>query len=135
MSDTFTIKKSQAQQIIDQAIAGAPREICGLMGGRDGKVETLFPATNTDKSNLTYMVDPQEQFKIMKAIRDNNMELVGIYHSHPASEAYPSPTDCRLAFYEQAHYVIVSLKDDDPVIRAYEIIDGKITESTVIVED
>jgi len=135
LSENFIITKNQAKQIIAQAQGGDPREICGLMGGKDGRVERLFPATNADESNLTYMVEPKEQFKIMKAIRDNNMELVGIYHSHPASEAYPSPTDCRLAFYEQAHYVIVSLRDSEPVIRAYKINDGKIIESILKIVD
>ncbi len=129
MPSTFSISKRQVNQIIDQAKTGKPREVCGLMGGRRDKVEKLFPATNVDTSDITYMVDPKEQFSIMKEIRENEMELVGIYHSHPDTEAYPSPTDCRLAFYEQVHYVIVSLKDAVPSIRAFKIINNKVIES------
>lgn len=129
MTETLIITKEQADQIIAQAKAGAPREICGIMGGRHNKVLDIFPATNIDGSTVTYKIDPKEQFQIMRRIREQGLELVGIYHSHPATVAYPSATDCRLAFYPEAHYVIVSLEKKEPVIRAFKIVNDEIAES------
>lgn len=82
------------------------------------------------------MIEPSEQLKIFNAIEKNGMELLGIYHSHTFTEAYPSPTDMELAFYPEAHYVIVSLKDlDFPVIKAFKTNEGLITEEEICEED
>lgn len=132
MPETFKITQEQVDQIIDQAVAGSPREICGMMGGKDSEVLKIFATKNVDDSDTTYKIDPGEQFKIMKQLRDEGLELVGIYHSHPKTEAYPSPTDKKLAFYPEAHYVIVSLaNEDEPVIRVFKILDDLVTESTL----
>lgn len=134
MHETLTITREQADQIIAQARSGSPREICGMMGGRGSEVLRVFAAKNVDDSDTTYKIDPAEQFKIMKQLREEGLELVGIYHSHPETEAYPSPTDKRLAFYPEAHYVIVSLaNEDEPVVRAFKIVDGVVTESVLTV--
>lgn len=117
--------------MIEQARAGAPREICGLMGGSGDRVERLFPTTNVSHGNITYMIDPGEQFQIIHRLREESLELIGIYHSHPATIAYPSPTDCQLAFYPQVCYLIISLEKKEPVIRAFNMVDGVITEAVL----
>ena len=74
-------------------------------------------------------MDTQEQFWVFKNMRHNGLEVVAIYHSHPQTEAYPSPTDVKLAFYPEAYYILTSLQDlQNPVMRAFKIEDGKITE-------
>ena len=135
MAETFKLTRHQANTMIEQALDGDPREICGMIGGTGAVASKIFPTTNTDESEITYQIDPKEQFSVMKALREDKLELVGIYHSHPETEAYPSSTDTRLAFYPGAHYLIISLqKKDDPTIRAFKIVDGVVSESTLLIE-
>ncbi len=73
--------------------------------------------------------------EVMRQIDEQRWELLGIYHSHTHTEAFPSPTDLELAFYPEAVYLIVSLQDPDrPVVRAFNIVDGEITERTLFVD-
>lgn len=124
------------QTIIDEILAhakkGYPDEACGLMAGKDGVVTKVFRMTNIDKSSISYMMDPTEQFSALKDMRVEGLELMAIYHSHPTSPAYPSQTDVRLAFYPEASYIIVSLqKVSAPDIKGYRIVDGNITEEVL----
>ena len=74
-------------------------------------------------------MDPEEQFRVMKEMRQNGHEMVAIYHSHPYSQAYPSPVDVSLAFYSDQFYLIVGLTDKDrPEVRAFEIVEGDVRE-------
>jgi proteasome lid subunit RPN8/RPN11 len=90
-------------------------------------------------------MDPKEQLKVFKAMREKSIELRGIFHSHVASEAYPSPTDVRMAawpgsdppedLYPGTYYVLVSLKDaDSPAVRAYQIRAGQVTEEALEID-
>jgi proteasome lid subunit RPN8/RPN11 len=122
------ISKTIHDQILAHAKAEAPMECCGLLAGKDGAVETIYPMTNADHSPVRYMIDPKEQFAVFKEMRAKENELVAIYHSHPATAAYPSATDVRLAYYPDAVYLIVSLENPArPVMKAYRIIDNKIS--------
>ena len=121
--------------MIEQALDGESREICGMIGGIGAVASKIFPTTNIDESDITYKIDPKEQFAVMRALREDKLELVGIYHSHPETEAYPSSTDISLAFYPEAYYLIISLqKKDDPLIRAFKIINGDVKESILEIE-
>ena len=80
---------------------------------------------------IRYMMDPDEQFQVMRNMRERNVAMLGIYHSHPHSEAYPSTTDIRLAFYPNVFYLIISLAEDTPSVRAFFIVDQKITEEKI----
>ena len=118
------------------AVAGLPNEACGLLAGRieDGvsKAEHFFPMTNADRSDLTYRLDGQEQLEVFKEIDDKGWELMGIFHSHTHTEAYPSSTDRRQAFYPEAHYLLVSLQDrNNPDLRAFTIRGGMVKEEEV----
>lgn len=91
--------------------------------------------SNVDKSPATYFMQGQEQLKVMKEMRNLGLEMSGIYHSHVASQAYPSAHDVELAFYPDASYVIISLKDkNNPSIRSFRIKEGNITEEEVKIE-
>lgn len=123
------VPKSIINEVLAHAKEGYPYEVCGLMAGKGGVVARVFRMTNVDESSVSYMMDPSEQFKALKEMRVEGLELMAIYHSHPTSPAYPSQTDVRLAFYPEASYIIVSLqKVSAPDIKGYRIVDEKITE-------
>lgn len=128
----LVLKKEFLERIIAQSKRELPNEACGIMAGKIERVEKIYEMTNTDKSPSAYFMEPKEQLKAMKEIRNLGLEMLGIYHSHVASEAYPSSRDVELAFYPEASYVIISLKDkENPQIRSFRIKDGKISEEQV----
>lgn len=125
----LVFKKKHLVEIIDHALRDYPLEACGIAAGKDDVVEEVYPLTNQDKSSVTYFASPEEQLKAFKDMRRKGYELLAIYHSHPASEAFPSPTDVERAFYPEAAYVIVSLRDiSKPEVRAFKILNGEIEE-------
>lgn len=126
------LKKKFLDKIIDQGIRELPNEACGLLAGRDGRVERVYEMKNTDASPSTFLMEPEEQLKVMKEIRNSGIQMIGIYHSHVASQAYPSAHDVELAFYPEASYAIISLESKkNPVIRSFRIQEGKINEEDV----
>ena len=128
------LSRDQAKALITHAQEEAPNECCGLLAGRNGRVERVYPGTNVDHSPYTYLMDPKEQLAAFKEMEAAGLDLVGIYHSHTHTAAYPSRTDVAKAFYPDALYVIVSLaKRDAPDIRAFRVADGQIHEESVIV--
>lgn len=131
----LSLSKEKAKELIEHSERESPNEACGILAGKEGKIQKVYEMTNTDKSRTTFFMDPKEQLKVMKEIRNLGQELVGIYHSHIETEAYPSAHDVELAFYPEASYVIVSIKDkDNPSIRSFKIEEGKITEEGVRIE-
>jgi len=113
-----------------------PDEACGILAGEGSTAVVLYKASNAESSPVSYLIDPQEQVRIIKEIRDKGMRMVAIYHSHPYSPPYPSPTDVKLAFYSDAAYIIVSLLDrDNPEVKAFEIADGRVREIDIKVHD
>lgn len=126
------ITRSIMNHLLSHAREGYPNEVCGLMAGKDGTVSRIFRTTNIDKSSISYMMEPSEQFRAFKEMRAEGLELLGIYHSHPTSQAYPSQTDVRLAFYPDVAYLIASLQNPDkPVIKGFRIVDGIISDEAL----
>jgi [CysO sulfur-carrier protein]-S-L-cysteine hydrolase len=123
-----------SQALIDEMVAHAredlPNECCGMIGGRDGEATSVVRIENAAASPLRYEMDPQEQFNGLKAIEDGGGELIGIYHSHTRSAAYPSQTDVNEARrWPEQVYVIVSLEDEEaPDVKAYDLADLKIAD-------
>jgi proteasome lid subunit RPN8/RPN11 len=78
-----------------------------------------------------YEVEPLDHLKADRDAEGRGFEIVGVYHSHTHTDAYPSPTDVAQAPDPSWHYVLVSLKDPEPVVRSYRIVDGAITEEPV----
>ena len=122
-------------QMVAQARAEAPVEACGILAGTDGKVKQLYKMTNADAASDHFMMDPAEQFAVVKDIRSAGLEMLAIYHSHPESPARPSAEDIRLALTPDVIYVIVSLLDDDTDAKGFLIDDGGVTEVPVTIED
>jgi [CysO sulfur-carrier protein]-S-L-cysteine hydrolase len=107
-----------SKQLIDEMVAHAredvPNECCGMIGGRDGEAERVVRVKNAAASPLRYEMDPQGQFDALKEIEADGGELLGIYHSHTRSAAYPSQTDVNQGQnWPEQVYVIVSLADPD----------------------
>lgn len=123
-----------AQSLIDEMVAHAredlPNECCGMIGGRDGEATEVIRVVNSAASPLRYEMDPQEQYNALKSIEDGGGELLGIYHSHTKSAAYPSQTDVNQAVaWPDQVYVIVSLADPDaPDVKAYLLKDLRIAD-------
>ncbi len=130
---SIKISRQHIDKLIHHARAGAPEEVCGILAGTDDEVIEVFEMANTEHSPVSYFMDPKEQFQVMKAIREKGLRMVAIYHSHPASEAFPSAKDVRLAFYDDLAYIIISLmNDDEPVVRAFSIKEGRVEELEIL---
>ena len=131
----LTVKNEFLKKMIAHSRKEFPNEVCGIMAGKNGKVIKVYEMNNIDASPFTFFMDPKEQFKVMKEIRGLEMEMIGIYHSHVASQAYPSSHDVELAFYPNVLCTIISLQDTkNPVIKSFKIYEGKIKEEEVSIE-
>ena len=125
----LTLPDALIDEMIAHAREEAPNECCGIIAGQDGRAVKLFRANNSEASPFRYNVDSKDLFRIHRECDENGWEFMVIYHSHTASEAYPSATDVRLAFWPDTFYVLVSLMEpDEPVVRAFRIVDGRVEE-------
>jgi len=131
------LKKNQLAETLKHCRETFPEEACGILAGKDGQVEKVYPTKNVSPTPYTcYFIDPQEQFKIFKELEKENWEILAIYHSHTHTQAYPSATDCKLAVYSDVSYLIISLANpNEPVIKSYTIREGKIKEEEVELND
>jgi len=107
VSITDAVMKSMQEH----ALSARPAECCGLLSGNDGLITTLHPLRNdSERPESRYFASPEDLFSAMRRIRDDGQVLLGIYHSHPRSPAYPSTSDVEMAFYPNAFYFIISLE-------------------------
>lgn len=119
------LKLADYLEMVRHARALAPLEDCGLLGGTvaDGvkTVEKVYYLTNTDHSEEHFSLDPKEQFAAVKEMRAKGWQLLGNWHSHPASPSRPSEEDKRLAFDSKASYFILSLHGGEPVLNSFHV--------------
>lgn len=127
-----------SQELVDQMIAHAradhPDEACGVIAGDEGSdhPQRFIPMVNAERSPTFYRFDSLEQLKVWREMARRDEEPVVIYHSHTATQAYPSRTDVSYASEPNAHYVLVSTREPDTdEIRSYRIIDGVVTEEEI----
>jgi proteasome lid subunit RPN8/RPN11 len=132
---SIPIAKRVLEKMLSHARAEAPLECCGLLAGRDGVISEIFPAKNALASKTAYEIAPAQLFEIFRTLRAQQLDILGIYHSHPHSENAPSPTDVTGANYPDTPYFIISLLPgaQNP-IRAFQISDSRVTELTISVE-
>ncbi len=116
-------------EMVEHSEKGRPNEACGLLAARDGEILRVYRMTNAAASPVRYALDPKEQFTVYRQLDEEGLELAGVFHSHTRTEAYPSPTDVRLAS-EDVPYLIVSLAGKRPVIRAFRIVKETWTDQT-----
>jgi len=128
------IPKAIYREMQEHAREGFPLEICGILGGTGDTVAKLFRMTNTDASNEHFMMEPKEQFAVVKELRALGMSMLGIYHSHPETPARPSEEDVRLALTPQVSYLIASLAEPgEPVLRSFRIGAGTVEPEEIVV--
>jgi len=113
--------------------ASYPNEACGILAGKKMIVSQIFMMTNTEKSPVRYRMNPEEQFKMMKELRQRSLQMTAIFHSHPDSVAYPSVNDLDMAYYEDAVYVIIGLLEGEPDVRGFFIRDKELHEVVISV--
>jgi proteasome lid subunit RPN8/RPN11 len=120
-------------EMLGHAYDGLPDEACGLLGGdpATGRSSVFYPCRNAAASSRVYEVDPRDHLKADRDAEQRGLEIIGVMHSHTHTEAYPSPTDIAQAPDPGWHYLIVSLKRAEPVMRSYTIVDGQVAEEAV----
>jgi proteasome lid subunit RPN8/RPN11 len=129
----------QYDTVLAHCFDGFPDEACGLLTGAyvdghpTGEVAEVHPCRNADASARTYTVDSKDLLQAMREAEDRGHDIIGVWHSHTHTDAYPSATDVRQAVDPTWCYVIVSLKTGEPVLRGYFIHDGVVTECPVAV--
>lgn len=129
------ITEAVRASMIDHARRALPAECCGLLSGGDGMITDWHPLRNVaDRPETRYFATPEELFAALRRIRDAKQKLLGIYHSHPRTPAYPSAADVEMAFYPEAVYFIISLEPQID-LRAYRIDGAKIASVRLIVDE
>lgn len=137
LSLMLTLTQAVYDQIVAHARKDHPDEACGVVAGPagTGRPERFIPMLNAARSPTFYEFDSKDLLKLYREMDDRDEEPVIVYHSHTATEAYPSRTDVTYANEPAAHYVLVSTADTDGLgefqFRSYRIVDGVITEEAV----
>ena len=130
----LTLDPAVRDAIVAHARRDHPDEACGIVAGPagSGRAERVVEMTNAARSMTQYEFEPAEQLRVYRDMDDRDEEAVVVYHSHTATEAYPSRTDVRHASQPDAHYVLVSTRDPNTAeLRSYRIVDGVVTEEEV----
>jgi proteasome lid subunit RPN8/RPN11 len=122
---TILICQADCDAMVAHARAALPNEACGLIAGRqDGalqRIEKVYLLTNTDRSRTHFSIDPKEHLAAVKDMRALGLSPLGNFHSHPETPARPSQEDIRLAYDPKASYLILSLAESAPVLKAFHI--------------
>ncbi len=130
------LSKALHEEVLAHCRRQYPKEACGILAGDGGVVARVYPMRNVEDSPIGYSMDPKEQLLVEKQMRQQGQRMIGIYHSHTASEAYPSSVDVKLAISSDISYVLVSLNDQaHPILKSYRIDGQQVTEEPVKIED
>ncbi|HMF82372.1 MAG TPA: M67 family metallopeptidase [Acidimicrobiia bacterium] len=139
VSPPLRLTEDQYRTIVAHSYDGLPDEACGLLMGPAvdeeplGVITEARPCRNEDKSARTYRIDSRDFIAALRTAETRGDALVGCWHSHTHTDAYPSPTDIVQAeAYPTWFYVLVSLRDSEPVLRAYRIRNGTVAESQIL---
>ncbi|MEV6431922.1 M67 family metallopeptidase [Nocardia sp. NPDC051463] len=134
----LVIRADLVEAMVAHARADHPDEACGVIAGPEGsdRPERFLPMVNAERSPTFYRFDSSEQLKVWREMDSADEEPVVIYHSHTATEAYPSRTDVSYASEPNAHYVLISTRDPEQhELRSYRILDGEVAEEPVQIVD
>jgi proteasome lid subunit RPN8/RPN11 len=130
----LTIRRDLVEAMVEHARADHPDEACGVIAGpeKSDRPERFIAMVNAERSPTFYRFDSGEQLTVWREMDDADEVPVVIYHSHTATEAYPSRTDISYASEPDTHYVLVSTRDaDEHELRSYRIVDGVVAEEPV----
>jgi [CysO sulfur-carrier protein]-S-L-cysteine hydrolase len=129
----FELPRALYDEIVEHARAGLPNEACGVIAGDDGRPIQVYPMRNAEQSPVVYRFDSREQLQVSNEIDEKGWETLAFFHSHTHTEAYPSPTDRNEAHWPDpftgevsprhpgTRYLILSLAEDEPVLRAFNL--------------
>jgi len=129
------ITRAIIEMIIAHAEQDAPVEACGFLFGMEGKITRHRPVTNIERRTDHFTFEPNEQLASYQEAVRNALEIIGVYHSHPATPAVPSAEDIRLARKQDLLHVLISLVEGEKTVRGFYIKDGKAEEEPLIVYD
>ena len=129
------IPRTIFHSMVSHCVQSLPNEACGILAGKGNAVSEIFMMTNIKASPVSYLMDPAEQFRMMRELRDKEPFMVAIYHSHPCDPALPSVADIEQAYYEEALHIIVSLAGGEPVVKAFSIKKGIVGEVGIMIKD
>jgi [CysO sulfur-carrier protein]-S-L-cysteine hydrolase len=130
----LSISKKQQQEMLDHVTQHIPLEACGLLAGKNDRVEEVIFVRNQAQSPKRFVMDPYEQLKAFNWIESNNLDLLGIFHSHPIGPETASPTDIAEAAYE-AVYLIWSLSQATWKLRGFSIENGHADEVSILIRE
>lgn len=125
------IPENIIKEIFEHSIKELPNEACGYLAGSENSISKAYLLKNIDQSPDHFSFDPAEQFKTVKDARLNGIELIANFHSHPSTPARPSQEDIRLAYDPNILYIIVSLADTKPDIKAFRIVEGVVSQEEI----
>ena len=132
----LTIRQDLVDAMVAHARSDHPDEACGVIAGPVGtdRPERFIPMVNAARSPTFYEFDSMDLLRLYREMDDNDEVPVVVYHSHTATEAYPSRTDVSYASEPNAHYVLVSTRDPEvDELRSFRIVDGEVSEEEVVV--
>ena len=132
----FTMTDRVRRTMIAHALAEFPNECCGLLAGtisnEVASAHCAYELTNERASPTTFRSEPNSMFRAMKQIRESQKEIVGVYHSHPSSDAVPSKRDWEELTYPDSATVIIGWVDSDPIVRAWFVQNGSFVECPIV---
>ncbi len=125
------------RQMVGHCLDRLPEEACGLLAGPSGEntAEVCYPVKNVDESARTYTLDSLGILRADRDAEERGLEVIGVFHSHTHTDAYPSATDVEKAPDPGWHYVLVSLRHGEAVVRSFRIEDGAVAEEPVVADD
>lgn len=133
------------EEILAHCRAGMPNEACGVVAGEDGRPRRVYRMRNAEESSVVYRFDEREQLQVFNEIEEKGWDVLAIFHSHTHTEAYPSPTDRAHAHWRDpvteeevpafpgTRYLVLSLADEEPALRAFTFEDGDAMEQEVVI--
>lgn len=130
----LTLPRALVDQVLAHARRDHPDEACGIIVGKDGVATRLVEMENADRSPTGFTFDSAQWLTVYREVDDADEELLVVYHSHTATEAYPSRTDVLWSrTTEFGHWLLVSTRDAQDEVRSYTIVDGEVTEEELVV--
>lgn len=132
MMKAVRVRTELLARLLEESRTNAREECCGFLAGRDGVITTMLPAPNALGSATAFEIAPADLFRLVREMRAQGLEHLGIYHSHPTGENLPSPRDVERAFYPDVAYFILSPRSDAATpVRVFSICEGRVSEFTI----
>lgn len=132
------LTKEDYEKIVTHARRNLPEEACGLIAGNDEEgervIKEVYLLENTDHTSEHFTISPQQQLACLKEIRKKGYQLLGNWHSHPSTPARSSAEDIRLAYDSKMSYLILSLKDEEPVLHSFHVENGVSTKEDLVIK-